>query len=193
MTKNKLPNYKEFQDALVLMQTELSPAECQGIAFGLLAWNNHSRATQEWSTLLNQECERIDESTRSCYDWLEALFESAHKGLKDTDYGLRLYLPADDAALYLRAIAVSQWCRGFMFGVGLMGFDSRMLSTVLINEALQDISQIMNIEINPDETSPDSEKEYFELVEYLRMATLLIYSEITGVDQGGGVSAHGLH
>lgn len=191
--KNKLPNYKEFQEALVLMKTELSPAECQGIAFGLLAWNNHCRAAQEWSTLLHQECEIMDESTRSCNDWLATLFEYADNGLKDSQFGLRLYLPCDDTPLYLRAVAVSQWCRGFMFGLGLMGFDSRMLSNVLISEALQDISQIMNIESNPDENSAESEKEYFELVEYLRMATLLIYSEISSSDQSGGQSAHGPH
>jgi uncharacterized protein YgfB (UPF0149 family) len=191
--KNKLPNYKEFQEALTQLRTEMSPAEYQGIAFGLLAWNNHSRAAQEWSTLLAEECETLDESTRTCQNWLAALFECANHGLKDTNFGLRLYLPSDDIPIHLRALAVSQWCRGFMFGLGLMGFDSRMLSNVLINEALQDISQIMNIETHPDENTTDCEKEYFELVEYLRMATLLIYSEITGVDQGGGKSAHGFH
>lgn len=187
MTQNtKLPNYKAFEDVLSLMQTELSPAEFQGIALGLLAWNNPSRAAQEWSNVLVQEC------TNACQE-LDQLFAFAWQGLKDTEYGLKLYLPEDEAPLYLRALAVSQWCRGFMFGLGLMGFDSRMLSNVLISEALQDISQIMNIEINPDEHSAESEKEYFELVEYLRMATLLIYSEISTSDQSGGQSAHGLH
>ena len=208
-----LPNYREFQEALLAMETELSPAECQGIALGLLAWDNQSRAAAEWTRLLHQECDLgqapaelgsdLQESASSeasssepldeCHQWLNDLFASAFKGLKDNHFGLSLYLPSDDTPLYLRAAAASQWCRGFMFGLGLMGFDNRMLSNMLINEALQDISQIMNIEVNPEEMSESSEKEYFELVEYLRMATLLIYSEITGIDQGAGKSAHGLH
>lgn len=191
--KIKLPNYQEFQDALLSIQTELSPAECQGIAFGLLAWDNQTRAQQEWATLLHQECEGMDESAHACHQMLDDLFDCAFKGLKDTQFGLKLYLPEDDTPLYFRAAAVSQWCRGFMFGLGLMGFDNRMLSNILINEALQDISQIMNIDTRQEETTEESEKEYFELVEYLRMATLLIYSEITGIDQGTGRSAHGLH
>lgn len=192
-----LPNYEEFQGSLLLIQTELSPAECQGIALGLLAWDDQSRAAQEWARLLHQECDLGDgpsqESAQECHQWLNDLFESAFKGLTDAHFGLKLYLPSDETPLYLRASAVSQWCRGFMFGLGLMGFDNRMLSNLLINESLQDISQIMNIEINPEEVSENSEKEYFELVEYLRMATLLIYSEIAGIDQGAGKSAHGLH
>lgn len=191
--KNKLPNYEEFQEALLFIQTELSPAECQGIAFGLLAWDNAERARQEWATLLHQESENLDESAHHCHQLLDDLFACAFNSLKDTQFGLKLYLPADEAPLYLRAGAVSQWCRGFMFGLGLMGFDNRMLSNMLINEALQDISQIMNIDARQEETTEDSEKEYFELVEYLRMATLLIHSEITGIDQGTGRSAHGLH
>ncbi len=210
----KLPNYGEFQEALLAMETELSPAECQGIALGLLAWDNQSRAAAQWTRLLHQECDlgadpaQADSDVQAsassqvtplqpvedeCHQWLNDLFASAFQGLKDTHFGLSLYLPSDDTPLYLRAAAASQWCRGFMFGLGLMGFDNRMLSNILINEALQDISQIINIEVNPEEVSESSEKEYFELVEYLRMATLLIYSEITGIDQGAGKSAHGLH
>jgi len=188
----KLPDYDEFQEALVLMQTELSPAECQGIALGLLAWNQQSRAAAEWTRLLHQECIEQDTNTQACKKWLNDLFASAFKGLTDGHFGLRLYLPSDEIPLYLRSTAISQWCRGFMFGLGLMGFDNRMLSNLLINEALQDISQIMNIETTQDKVTEDSEKEYFELVEYLRMATLLIYSEITGIE-GAGKSAHGLH
>lgn len=184
--RNKLPDYEAFEEALSLMQTELSPAEFQGIALGLLAWNNPSRAAQEWSSLL------IQEGVHACYP-LEVLFESAWQGLKETHYALKLYLPCDESPLSLRTLAISQWCRGFMFGLGLMGFDSRMLSNGLINEALQDISQIVKIETHSNEASKESERDFFELVEYLRMTTLLIYSEISNSDRNGGHSAHGLH
>lgn len=184
--QTKLIDYKTFEDLLSLMPTELSPAEFQGIALGLLAWNNPSRAAQEWSSLLTQECVCI------CPE-LKVLFEGAWNGLKDTHYGLKLYLPCDEFPLYLRTLAISQWCRGFMFGLGLMGFDSRMLSNSLISEALQDISQIVNIQIHPNENSEECERDFFELVEYLRMATLLIYSEMSSSDQSGGQSAHGFH
>ena len=100
---------------------------------------------------------------------------NAHRQLADSDYSFRLLLPNDVAALELRAHALIGWCRGFLGGFGLGGRAASSLSGEGA-EALQDLATLASSE--PGFDSPESDEEALgELVEFVRVAALLLYGD----------------
>ena len=86
-----------------------------------------------------------------------------------------LLLPTDDAPLTERAIALGEWCKGFLYGFGL---NSAGLSlSVEAKEVLGDLDAISQVQ-DALEESEDGETDYMEVMEYLRVAPMLLYTEL---------------
>jgi uncharacterized protein YgfB (UPF0149 family) len=95
------------------------------------------------------------------------------KGELTGDDVVVLLLPTDDAPLADRAAALGQWCQGFHgFGLNAGGKD---LSDDA-KEVLQDLAAISQVQEALEE-SEDGEGDYMEVMEYLRVAPLLLFSE----------------
>lgn len=92
------------------------------------------------------------------------------------DVTVVLLLPSDDAPLGERAAAIGQWCQGFLGGFGLTARESALSAEAM--EVLQDLSAIAQVQ-NALEESEDGENDYMEVMEYLRVAPLLLFSECT--------------
>ena len=95
--------------------------------------------------------------------------------LTSDDMTVVLLLPTDDAPLAERAAALGQWCQGFLTGFGLNSRDSSALSTEA-TEVLQDLAAIAQVQ-DALEESDDGESDYMEVMEYLRVAPLLLFTE----------------
>ena len=106
---------------------------------------------------------------------LIGLQEMVKGELTGDDVTVVLLLPTDDAPLADRAAALGQWCQGFLSGFGLNCRDSSMLSTEA-TEVLQDLSAISQVQ-DALEESDDGESDYMEVMEYLRVAPLLLFTE----------------
>ena len=83
-----------------------------------------------------------------------------------------LLLPSDDAPLAERAVALGQWCQGFLAGFGLTAGDRALSSEAM--EVLQDLSAIAQIQDSLEE-SEDGETDYMEVMEYLRGAAAAVH------------------
>jgi uncharacterized protein YgfB (UPF0149 family) len=94
--------------------------------------------------------------------------------LTGEDIAVVLLLPSDEAPLAERAIALGQWCQGFLGGFGLTGGACALSAEAM--EVLQDLSSIAQVQSALDE-SEDGESDYMEVMEYLRVAPLLLFSE----------------
>jgi hypothetical protein len=106
---------------------------------------------------------------------LIGLQEMVKGELTGDDVTVVLLLPTDDAPLADRAAALGQWCQGFLTGFGLNCRGSSMLSTEA-KEVLQDLAAISQVQ-DALEESEDGESDYMEVMEYLRVAPLLLFSE----------------
>ena len=105
---------------------------------------------------------------------LIGLQEMVKNELSSNDVTVVLLLPSDDAPLSERAVALGQWCQGFLGGFGLTARDSALSAEAM--EVLQDLSAISQVQNALDE-SDDGENDYMEVMEYLRVAPLLLFSE----------------
>ena len=87
---------------------------------------------------------------------------------------MQLLLPDDENSLATRASAVSQWCQGFLYGIGLSGHAFEQQLTDEAREALEDIASFTRMDVAGIDESEEEESALVEITEFLWVASMLI-------------------
>jgi len=118
----------------------------------------------------------------------DVLLEGSKKSLADLSFGFHPLLPNDELSLTRRAEELGGWCEGFLHGVG-RGIGSSSKSGAgdkelvpEVADALRDMAHITQVALDEDLESEENEIYWTELVEYLRVAVLTVYSELSEAD-----------
>lgn len=174
---NKLVDYDILAQALSSLGTDVVPAELEGIAYGFVCLHDARQSETIWAKFLLEEFQDIldDPKYVSFLTMLGTLFRNCQAALEADDLTIQLCLPDDDASLDARIHALGAWCKGFMYGLGLAG-KPQVLQLPDIQEALGDLSSMIDIAYDPDDVQED-EKDYAELVEYVRMVPFMIFQQ----------------
>ncbi|HSC84184.1 MAG TPA: YecA family protein [Pseudomonas sp.] len=163
--------YDAFAALLASTGKPVSPAELHGLLLGRSCAGAGFDA-EPWlldaAELLGGEPE---DGVRQA---LIGLQEMVKGELSGSDITVVLLLPTDEAPLVERTKALGQWCQGFLDGFGMV-LGSAALSAEAM-EVLQDLSAISQIQSALEE-SEDGENDYMEVMEYLRVAPLLLFTE----------------
>jgi len=110
------------------------------------------------------------------------LYEKTLEQLVGTEFELVLLIPDDEESISMRAEALGQWCRGFLAGLGTSG----QLKPDSINDELRsvlhDFAEIAQVEHDLDDEEAN-EQDFFQVFEYVRMATLMVFSELGALEQ----------
>ena len=111
---------------------------------------------------------------------LEQLYELTRKQLSDADLGLELLLPDESDDFGLRLLGLARWCQGFLYGIGVtaVSIDERLDDED--RECLSDLLEISKLSHDAD-SSDESELQFAELVEHVRMATLLLHETLNSL------------
>ncbi|MBV7567210.1 YecA family protein [Pseudomonas sp. QLc11A] len=164
--------YQGFATLLTSSGHNVSPAELHGLLLG----RSCAGAGFDAEGWLIDAAELLEsEPQDNVRNALIGLQEMVKGELTGDDVTVVLLLPTDDAPLTERAAALGQWCQGFLSGFGLNCRDSSALSTEA-TEVLQDLAAISQVQ-DALEESDDGENDYMEVMEYLRVAPLLLFSE----------------
>ena len=164
--------YQAFATLLTSSGYNVSPAELHGLLLGRSCAGAGFNA-EEW---LIDAAELLEsEPQDNVRNALIGLQEMVKGELTGDDVTVVLLLPTDDAPLAERAAALGEWCQGFLSGFGLNCRDSSALSTEA-TEVLQDLAAISQVQ-DALEESDDGESDYMEVMEYLRVAPLLLFTE----------------
>ncbi|WP_025130926.1 YecA family protein [Pseudomonas sp. PH1b] len=164
--------YNAFATLLSSSGHPVSPAELHGLLLG----RSCAGAGFEVDGWLVDAAELLEgEPQDNVRNALIGLQEMVKGELTSDDMTVVLLLPSDDAPLTERAAALGQWCQGFLAGFGLNSRDSSALSTEA-TEVLQDLAAIAQVQ-DALEESEDGESDYMEVMEYLRVAPLLLFTE----------------
>jgi uncharacterized protein len=120
-----------------------------------------------------------EEGDRAPDDALRLLFSDTQRALRGDEMEFEPLLPDDDEPLERRAVALSQWCQGFLygFGTGKPTRDEDLKGQV--NEVLRDLSHIAAAAVDVGAAGEDEEEAYAEVVEYLRVGVQLVHDEMT--------------
>ena len=164
--------YQAFATLLNSSGHSVSPAELHGLLLG----RSCAGAGFEADGWLVDAAELLEnEPQDNVRNALIGLQQMVKGELTGDDVTVVLLLPTDDAPLTERAAALGLWCQGFLSGFGLNCRDSSTLSTEA-NEVLQDLAAISQVQ-DALEESDDGESDYMEVMEYVRIAPLLLFSE----------------
>lgn len=106
---------------------------------------------------------------------LDVLREATAAQLADRSFGFELLLPDEDASLAERSGALFEFCRGLLGGFGLAAGEARGLSDES-REALADIARLAAATAQ-DDGDEDDEDALAELIEFVRVATLLLHGD----------------
>jgi hypothetical protein len=177
-------------DALERAEADLSPAEFHGTLCAFLC----TRAQPSMDDWVREIV--LSEHVTHAGAWSRALREAGEHtrlALCAGDFALELLLPNDDAPLAQRSQALSDWCTGFLYGLGLAGAGVGDVLSEEAREVVTDLAEFTRIDAESDgDDAGGAEKAYAEVVEYVRMGVLLIYEELTRAD-AAAPGRHRLH
>ena len=107
------------------------------------------------------------------------LFQIVFKQMATMSFDFHLLLPDDEQPLPKRAKSMSLWCHGFSDGFLQSGIDITELKTDEARDALYHITEVSQLDYDGLSIDETDEQSFMELYEYIRMAVLMIHTELT--------------
>ena len=167
-------DYDELNIGLIESRAGTRAAECHGVMSAYFIFNNEL----QMDLLRDHLVSGLDdhESLEQAYVVLDAIGENVMNMLESDEIIFELLIPDDEESIALRATALSEWCAGFLSGLGLGGFNNEQPLSSDSEEFIKDLAKISRLESQPKEDE-DSETALFELIEYVRIGVLTLQQE----------------
>lgn len=147
---------------------------------GLLAGQLAAGRRMNYSEWFKEARDFIDTDSQFSKDeeeQLQFVYMATLTALADDDLGFYPLLPDDEADLEDRLSCLGHWCQGFLAGFALVEKQIAELSEV-VNDALNDLAAIAQVGMNEsDEWDESSDADFFQIVEYVRLAAMNIFLE----------------
>lgn len=165
-------NYAELEDLLRQLGAPIGASECHGFICAQVCMNE-TADRRSWRECLGVEGDELETA-------LTRISEEAAGELASPDFAFELMLPTDEATLGLRADALAQWCRGFLFGLGNGGLTEAGL-TGDCRELVEDMERISRAR---SELEQGEEFALMELIEFVRVGAMSVYQELRPLRAG---------
>lgn len=170
--------YPDIESLLNAHNADMDAAEAHGIATGMLCLDERITASA-WMNELFQQHPELSTSER---DALTTLFTLTRTALLADNFEFDLFLPDDEALLSQQLEALSNWCRGFLFGVGFSASQATWPGDS--GEILKDFIEFTKLDTQA--YAEGDEQAFMEINEYCRAAVMLLRDDLRG-------SNHQLH
>lgn len=186
MTYSALPSYDELNLLLSKTTLKLNASQVHGVICGLLC--GQKQAVDGWEKWIigSGKSKKIQNMLKGVYD------QSAIQ-LEEFLFQFQLILPDDSENLSLRAEALTLWSQGFLTGLKLTGEPITGREVSEVTEAINDMIEIAQMDYDEMIASEENEAAYAELVEYVRIAIMLIYEELQEKNNQNTVVSQQLH
>lgn len=178
--------FPEITRVLQDLQSSVPAAESHGCLCGALCTTAHY-SVERWLEELVAQFGDADDSRQP----LSLLFADTVRALRGDEMEFELLLPDDDRALEERAVALSQWCQGFLYGFGSGDpVDPQQLPPD-VDEVLRDLTHIGRATVESRDGSDEEEQAYAQIVEYVRVGVQLVHDELMDVRERDAGDAPG--
>lgn len=167
--------FSTFQAVLTSNGVTAHAAEIHGTLTGLVC-SGLAFESNDYLPMLNDCFNNTEPFPEEVKRHIKDLYSNIWQNILDDSFSFQLLLPDDDDSMMERSHALSAWVQGFNLGFGLQHTNMPTTSED-VKEVINDFGEIANLadEIDENETS---EQAYFEIAEYVRISTLLIFSEL---------------
>jgi uncharacterized protein YgfB (UPF0149 family) len=163
--------YEACNTILIQTDADLSAAQAQGLASGMLCVNAQT-ASSYWLTELLANAGPMSTENEAL---LLRLFEGVRQALAADEFEFNLFLPDEHTLLSTRVIALKDWCQGFLWGVASV-HSAQHPSSEHMREILKDITEFTRLDSVAE--GEDDENAFMEVTEYLKSAVLLLRDEL---------------
>ncbi len=167
--------FDRLGDLFVEAGSFTSPSQLHGLLCGQLCAGLRPEPHSWLESAANQMC-CAEELPVSVREGLISLSDKTLQELADDNLTFSPLLPESDTPLVQQAEAMGQWCAGFLSGFGQAGLAVTQLSDE-ISSVLTDIAQIAQIQTDDIADDEESERDLFEVGEYVRMVVLMLFQE----------------
>ena len=169
-------DYIELDDLLSGVEAEVCAAGCHGFLCGQICVYGYP-LEELWQEYIDAQT-TDDVLVDQCYDEIKVLLAEIIDSMQSYDFDFQLMLPDGSIPLGQRVDALAEWCHGFLNGYGTAVGDRELAMTEECREILEDFTRICRVgaDENPDE---EDEQALLELIEYVRMGTILIYEDMS--------------
>lgn len=168
-----LTDYNELEKALLAVEATFTPAEAHGYICGVLSATG-GKLDASWIKVIMGKSKNV-----SLREMLLELFETTFHLLNEFSFEFTLLLPDDKVDINKRSESLGMWCQGFLTGLQKHNIPLKNRDPGEVTEALEDITEIAQISFGDIADNDEDENAYFELVEYVRLATLMLFHELT--------------
>ncbi len=171
-----MSDFETIEQQLSAAKIDLNPAEAQGLLCGLLCHARENARSRWLDELLEEGLPSA--SLDKLQVVLEMLYSKTCETLRDQNFGFEPMLPNDKCSISNRSQALSLWCQGFLYGLGLAKKNLEKRLSELGREALRDLTEITRMDIELVEESDENEAAFIELQEFLRVVVITIYEDL---------------
>ena len=172
---NMIDWYAHCTRVLDSTNADLGLAEGHGLLCGRICSGEDVDVTGWIREVIGSETEG---DLHRCEQVLQAVSEETLAQISSPEFGFRPFLPNDDHPIEFRCSELARWCQGFLYGIGASGrLDFRDVGADA-REVISDLSAFTALGSGGE--SEDLERDYCELVEYLRVGVMLINEESSG-------------
>ena len=171
----------DFDDSTRALESRLDMdemAECHGLLCGLLCAYPNLKFEQFKVACIARELPAKFDSEVSTV--LQVLLHSSRTQLSEPEMSVGLWLPDDDELLQVRTAALATWCSGYLMGLTEGCGPGLMEVSDDLSEIVTDIGEISRANVSTDGEDEIEENSYAEIVEFVRVAVLLVQEELKG-------------
>ena len=172
------PDYIKISQLLLDNRVDNSLSEIHGLVTGLLCTGNPEADPEDVGQLL-QPPQIVADSARTLF---QQLANTSKEQLSSLEYNFEPLLPADENKLADRVVALAEWCDGFTVGFAAGYFQPESMLGTEVREILADFAQFAGRADSVTNLSDQDEVDYMELVEYVRMAAIMVYQQVADAD-----------
>jgi uncharacterized protein YgfB (UPF0149 family) len=168
-------DFDDYANQILEQGLQLSPAELHGGICGVLAGSggveqDHCLAAVSQVLNIDIRGELAESSLK--------LVAASDAAMANDEFEFHLFLPDDETEIELRVQALGDWCRGFLatYALAVSVPDGGALAEE-VADIIKDVAAIAEIGYEDIEDEEEAERNYFDISEYLRFATLNLYLE----------------
>ncbi len=180
------PDIPQLESLLFDIDAPLGAIESHGGLCGMLCAQGATEASQ-WMLQVLGEREESSASLQQVGNMLLQIHQLTVEQMNDSDVEFEMLLPDDDESVETRVEALGIWCQGFVYGLALGGVKEDTDLPEDSAEIIKDILEISRAGYVADdeadvkisaEVDEEDEIAFMEVMEYVRIGTLLIYEEL---------------
>ncbi len=172
-----LPTYDDATRVMHEAGVSTGASEAHGIITGVLCAPNGARVA--WQTLILGRAAKAGHETPAALSrLLVALHRSTYAHLSGVECDFTPLLPGDEHSLAEQIEGLSDWCRGYLYGLHAGGVQDAQSLTGDAGEIVRDITRISEAELDDALVDEEETRALAEIVEYLRVGVQLVFEEL---------------